>query len=47
MALESGKFWEGKLTSRRKTGDTVRLDTKVVPVRQMGPPTAATGARDW
>ena len=30
-ALSSGKAWEGKAICRRKTGDTVRLDTKIIP----------------
>ena len=31
-ALSGGKAWEGKASCRRKTGDTVRLDTKIIPL---------------
>jgi hypothetical protein len=40
--LESGRSWEGRLTCKRLTGDTVRLDTKVVPVVQFATTATAT-----
>ncbi len=30
--LEHGKSWEGPLNCRRKTGDYVPLDTRVIPI---------------
>ena len=30
--LDHGKLWEGPLSCRRKGGDTLTMDTKIVPV---------------
>ena len=46
-ALSSGRAWEGKASCRRRTGDTVRLDTKIIPLVNAGgnPARGANGGK--